>query len=268
MQHYRKFYILLGFIFFLGLVFVQIMPAPPSHPRFQSMAILGQLSKQLSLYAYDNEGAFPNHTQWILLRPHIHDSDSITYIPNFIACYMEEGISTAIVAWRKEKQRIFVLLSSLGDPIEFNFAKGELPDFYPYIKGTPQERVMNVTRYRENSGQSILLLQLMFHDNENALATIASGKNINQADVNGITPLMRAVSNQNILLVQKLLEQGADKSIKNIWGDTAIDIAQKRENKKIISLLNENKKNSFIVNRRSHTFVYNANLGLISETVN
>jgi len=224
MQHYRKFYILLGFIFFLGLVFVQIMPAPPSHPRFQSMAILGQLSKQLSLYAYDNEGAFPNHTQWILLRPHIHDSDSITYIPNFIACYMEEGISTAIVAWRKEKQRIFVLLSSLGDPIEFNFAKGELPDFYPYIKGTPQERVMNVTRYRENSGQSILLLQLMFHDNENALATIASGKNINQADVNGITPLMRAVSNQNILLVQKLLEQGADKSIKNIWGDTAIDI--------------------------------------------
>lgn len=52
---------------------------------------------------------------------------------------------------------------------------------------------------------------------------------------------MRAVSNQNILLVQKLLEQGADKSIKNIWGDTAIDIAKKREDKKIISLLNKNK---------------------------
>ena len=239
MQHYRRFYILLGFIFFLGLVFVQIMPAPPSRPHFQSMAILGQLSKQLSLYAHDNEGTFPNHTQWILLQPDIHDSDSITYIPNFVACYMEEGISTAIVAWRREKQRIFILLSSLGDPIEFNFAKGELPDFYPYIEGTPQERVMNVARYRGNSGQSILLLQLMFHDNENALATIASEKNINQADVNGITPLMRAVSNQNILLVQKLLEQGADKSIKNIWGDTAIDIAQKRENKKIISLLNE-----------------------------
>lgn len=241
MQHYRRFYILLGFIFFLGLVFVQIMPAPPSRPRFQSMTILGQLSKQLSLYAHDNEGFFPDHTQWILLKPHIHDSDSITYIPNFAACYMEEGISTAIVAWRRENQRIFVLLSSLAGTIEFNFAKGELPDFYSYIEGTPQERVMKVIRYRGNSGQSILLLQLMFHDDENALATIASGKNINQADVNGITPLMRAVSNQNILLVQKLLEQGADKSIKNIWGDTAIDIAKKREDKKIISLLNKNK---------------------------
>ena len=98
---------------------------------------------------------------------------------------------------------------------------------------------MKVIRYRGNSGQSILLLQLMFHDDENALARIAFGKNINQADANGITPLMRAVSNQNILLVQKLLEQGADKSVKNIWGDTAIDIAGKRGNKKIIDLLNE-----------------------------
>ena len=64
---------------------------------------------------------------------------------------------------------------------------------------------------------------------------------INQKDAEGYTPLMRAVEFEKISVIEKLLKKGADKTIKNNYGRSAIDIAnsvlsgKKTEEEKAVS---------------------------------
>jgi len=64
-----------------------------------------------------------------------------------------------------------------------------------------------------------------------------SGADPNQAAWRGTTPLMQAALSQQPEMVQALLDQGADKSIKTPRGMTAKDFAVKKDNAAIIKLL-------------------------------
>ena len=51
---------------------------------------------------------------------------------------------------------------------------------------------------------------------------------VNIRDIEGYTPLMRAVEVENIAIVNALLERQADVYIKNNYGESAIKLARKR----------------------------------------
>jgi len=55
---------------------------------------------------------------------------------------------------------------------------------------------------------------------------LANGAQVNALSPNHTTPLMMAVSSGNELLVKLLLDKGADLKIRNIYGMSAIDVAE------------------------------------------
>lgn len=217
--------------------------------RYESSIALRSLIQPLESYALDNEdGFFPDYRQWKKIRKDIYKGNDTVYIPGrriFRFC----GPSTAIVAWRKEGKWIFYAdghPSFAGERFyRFDFDHGELPvfffkpDTYPDRKELAKKLDGKSPDLLGSCGQTRLLLQLIYRDDKGALNTIRAGQEINQADPNGITPLMRAVSNENLLLTGELLDHGADRTAKNLWGDTALDIAQKTGNRKIIRRLRQ-----------------------------
>ena len=81
---------------------------------------------------------------------------------------------------------------------------------------------------------------MMAVDNELPLAKLMLKKDksvLEQQDMNGNTPLLRAVMNENIPAVEYLLSSGANKNHKNKAGLTGALIANKSDNKKLKSVL-------------------------------
>lgn len=75
--------------------------------------------------------------------------------------------------------------------------------------------------------------------------------NVNIKDLEGYTPLMRAIEFENIQIVKALVKNGADLNVKNNYGYSAIELAQlslegkktdenRAISKKIIDILNNN----------------------------
>ena len=64
-----------------------------------------------------------------------------------------------------------------------------------------------------------------------------NGGNPNQTLENGVTALMIAVSTGNAQLAEALIKAGAQIDAKNKDGQTALDLALKNSNPKIINLL-------------------------------
>ena len=60
---------------------------------------------------------------------------------------------------------------------------------------------------------------------------------VNQADDLGFTPLMRSVRSSPKATIEFLLKNGAKKDLKNLEGQTALDIARKAQNQEAIALL-------------------------------
>ena len=76
------------------------------------------------------------------------------------------------------------------------------------------------------------------HGNIEAVDCLANaGANINAADTFGYTPLMVATERKHESVVLRLLQLGADQKIKNLSGETALDIAMKSHAGKIATLL-------------------------------
>lgn len=68
---------------------------------------------------------------------------------------------------------------------------------------------------------------------------VKSGVKVNAVDKNGWTALMHAINpyERNFNFIQQLLRFGADTTMKNDVGDTALAIATKHDAKKTIHLL-------------------------------
>lgn len=119
----------------------------------------------------------------------------------------------------------------------FNFAKGELP-----YTGSNRElerhalaRRIQQINLEKNAAQSSDLLSksLMLNDYNTSIELIKHGIGIFHIDDNNITPLMRAISNDFDDISFRLIEQNANLNVINIFGDSARDIAYKRNNMKI-----------------------------------
>ncbi len=66
---------------------------------------------------------------------------------------------------------------------------------------------------------------------------IKNGADVNQADENGLTPLMVAVEEANLKMVRFLVKNGASVNVQNKKGETILQLAKKIGDKKIITEL-------------------------------
>lgn len=85
------------------------------------------------------------------------------------------------------------------------------------------------------------LMQAAFHNDEEIVKILLATPdiNINDQDKWGNTALMFAVSADHKNIIKLLLDAGADSSIKNRNGETAIDIASKEFKPILVTLINE-----------------------------
>ena len=72
---------------------------------------------------------------------------------------------------------------------------------------------------------------------ELAVFLIRHNADVNSANDLGTTPLMYAILSQKIDLIKLLLENGAEKDVKERSGKTALDYAVQSGNKEIIGLI-------------------------------
>lgn len=80
---------------------------------------------------------------------------------------------------------------------------------------------------RNELGQSALWVAVSYKHYEIAQMLINAGAYVDTPDKQyGMTPLMRAVTDNNIPMIQMLMDAFADTTIKNHWGKTALDIAR------------------------------------------
>jgi hypothetical protein len=65
-------------------------------------------------------------------------------------------------------------------------------------------------------------------------------KNINMQDANGMTALMYAAQNNHVAIIEELLKENSDISLKNKQGKTALDLA-----KTVLDLADKNKEEEY-----------------------
>ena len=63
------------------------------------------------------------------------------------------------------------------------------------------------------------------------------GENVNAKNLSGWTPLMQAAFVGHVRIAQMLFESGADPTLTNNYGQTALSIAQDQDNTLIVDLL-------------------------------
>jgi ankyrin repeat protein len=80
-----------------------------------------------------------------------------------------------------------------------------------------------------------IIIQVCFLGNFEMLkALVSKGANINIKGVNGLTPLMTAVKGSKYSIVEYLVNNGADKRIKNNFNWTAFDFARQNRDEILI----------------------------------
>lgn len=78
----------------------------------------------------------------------------------------------------------------------------------------------------DECGETLLTTMVKNGKANNIITLLHSGDNIDQKNVRGLTPLMLAVMGNHPMVVKKLLACGADKTITNNNGQTALDLAE------------------------------------------
>jgi ankyrin repeat protein len=83
-----------------------------------------------------------------------------------------------------------------------------------------------------------LIKDITENNNEVIIKKVTQNKNlINEKSAGGNTLLIFAVYCDNVVLVEFLLKNGADKHLKNSHGESSVDIATNYKSKEIIELL-------------------------------
>ena len=90
----------------------------------------------------------------------------------------------------------------------------------------------------ESSGKMTPLHAAMAHGRVDMASSLIQRKaNLNSVNSIGYTPLMSAVNNGHEQCVQIAIKEGANKSVKSIRGETALDLAASKNLTNIVSLL-------------------------------
>jgi len=92
------------------------------------------------------------------------------------------------------------------------------------------------------TGDELLLLAAGLGHEKIAAALLSSGIDANARGIKQRTPLMAAAAFNKIALVKLLLERGADPEAVDDDGNTALQVAQDKNNQEIVSLLKSVKK--------------------------
>lgn len=87
-------------------------------------------------------------------------------------------------------------------------------------------------------GSNALMGAAMFGNTEIVVLLIDLGLDVNSMDNKGYTPLMYAILGDKLENVVTLVTYGADIFLKNNIGDTAISLAEKKQNQEIVDYLN------------------------------
>jgi ankyrin repeat protein len=85
-----------------------------------------------------------------------------------------------------------------------------------------------------NNGDNLVILAVAYGDKEMVEILLNNGCDVNQIDNHGWTPLHYAASNRLEEIIKVLIDYGADRTIKDIWGNTPIDLAIYRESLPIL----------------------------------
>lgn len=139
------------------------------------------------------------------------------------------------------------LLLKYGASVAANSEDGATPLHYASASGSAEcVRVLllhadaETIALKDADGNSALHCACIGGNTECVRLLLLSGHfNINEQDVEGLTPLHYAVAFEQADCVRLLLEQGADSTLKDNEGDTAVDYAQEAENDEIIRLLQD-----------------------------
>ena len=84
---------------------------------------------------------------------------------------------------------------------------------------------MSIEELVETNNDSVI--QAVVDGNKEVVEILLNnGYNVNQIDNDGWTPLHYAASNRFEDIIKVLIDYGADRTIKDIWGNTPIDLTK------------------------------------------
>ena len=150
--------------------------------------------------------------------------------PNLIEA--ERGDTGLILAMREESQQAFkVLLNARGIDLEAKARNGDTALMLAAFKGNKEAVAMLLEKGAEPNKPDWTALHYAAVSGNNEIVQLLLDKSayIDAESPNKTTPLMMAARAGRIMTVKLLLDEGADASLKNDLGMSAIDFAKKFE---------------------------------------
>lgn len=155
----------------------------------------------------------------------------------------ERGRTGLTLAMRQESWRVVdTLLSAPGIDVNLANAQGETPLMLAAVKGNLELVKKLVARDADVNREGWAPLHYaasagLEHSVEIAAYLLEESAYIDAASPNGSTPLMLAAQYSNEAMVKLLIAEGADVSLRNQQGLTAVDFARKSERDYMVQLL-------------------------------
>lgn len=149
----------------------------------------------------------------------------------------ERGDTGLILALREQSMKVFeVLLNAGGINLEAKSLNGDTALMIAVYKGNKRavEALLGKNAEVNKPGWTALHYAAAIGDNDVVQRLLDKSAYIDAESPNKTTPIMMAARGGHILTVKLLLEEGADATLKNDQGLTAIDLARKYEHEDIV----------------------------------
>lgn len=201
-------------------------------PRRRVLAMLPALAALACLPSTGAAGAFDDFFKAVKLD----GADEVKLLlrrgldPNIVEA--ERGDSGLILALREGSMRVFeVLLNARGIDLELGARNGDNALMIAAYKGNLPAVTALLAKGAEPNRPGWTALHYAAAAGKNEIVQLLLDKSayIDAASANGTTPIMMAARSGHILTVKLLLDEGADATLKNMAGMTAIDFARAGE---------------------------------------